>query len=173
MEESIDNKDLAVIGKIIKTVGLKGEVVVEPMTYDPNRFFDLKKVCIKDSEGTRLVTIKSVRFHKKSIAICFNGCHSQEDVAPLIGSLIMINKKESPPLPEGTYYYYQLENLDVFDEQGQFLGRITEIMKAGGADVYTVKNNDGRELLIPSIKDSILNIDLEQKKMIVKVLEMY
>jgi len=173
LEGSIDKSDFVVIGKIIKPIGLRGEVLIEPLTFDSNRFLNLKKLWIKFSKEMKVQNINTIRLHKKNIALSFHGYENRDAILPLIGALICIHKSESPKLPKGTYYYYQLENLDVFDVQGQYLGKIFQIMKAGEADVYIVKNEDNRELLVPAIKDSILSIDLEQKKMIVRLLEMY
>lgn len=166
------DRSLITIGRILKPLGLRGEVVIEPLTFDPDRFNSLSEVAIETKEGLHWRGLQ--RVHKKGgkLVVKFLGLDTPEELLPYRGAYLKIDRSESPPLPEATYYYYQLEGLSVFDDKGNYLGVLTSIMQAGSADVYTITDSDGGEILLPAIKDVILNIDLKDKRIIVRPIEM-
>lgn len=166
------DKNLITVGRILKPLGLRGEVVVEPLTYDPDRFNSLAEIAIETKEGLHWRGIQSVYKKGSKLIVKFFGLDTPEELLPYRGAYLKIDSSQSPPLPEATYYYYQLEGLSVFDDKGNYLGVLTSIMQAGAADVYTITDSDGREILLPAIKDVILSIDLKNKKVIVRLIEM-
>jgi 16S rRNA processing protein RimM len=161
---------LVTVGRVLREWGLKGEVIVLPLTFDPERFSRLKEVAVQIRDGIEQKKLRSVRPHKSNLLIGFEGCDTPEDARKYRGALIKIKKSESPKLPDGVYYHYQIIGLDVYTINGDYLGQITSIFETGSNDVYVVRGED-RECLIPAIKDVIQEIDLEAKKMMVKPLE--
>lgn len=168
-----NNQDnLVTIGRVIKPWGNAGELLVEPLTFNPDRFFLLKGVFFIKDNDMQCREIEGIRKHSKNLIIKIAGCCNFDDADRLRHFYIKIDKSESPKLPEGQYYYYELEGINVQTINGEMIGSIVSIMQAGETDVYVIKDEHGKETLIPAIKDSILSIDVVNKKMVVKPLEM-
>jgi 16S rRNA processing protein RimM len=161
---------LVTIGRVLREWGVKGEVIVQPLTFDPKRFSELNEVAVQVQDSIVQRKIRLVRLHKNNLLIAFEGCETPEDARRYRGALIKIKESESPKLPEGVYYHYQIIGLGVYTVDGDYLGKIMSIFETGSNDVYVVRGED-KEYLIPAIKDVIKEIDLEAKKMIVKLME--
>jgi len=159
-----------IVGRVLREWGLNGEVIVFPLTFDPKRLLRLKDIALQVNDKVDYKRIRSVRPHKGNVLLAFNGCETPEEARKYRGALIKIKSSESPKLPEGIYYQYQIIGLDVYTIEGDYLGKIVNIVETGSNDVYVVKGDD-RECLIPAIKDAVREIDLESKKMIVKLME--
>lgn len=163
-------ESLVTVGRVVREWGLRGEVIVQPLTFDPKRFSELKEVTVQVKNRIEQKKIGSVRLHKNNLLITFSGCETPEDARRYRGALIKIKESESPKLPDGVYYHYQIIGLNVYAINGEYLGKIKSILETGSNDVYIVRGED-REYLIPAIKDVVKEIDLESKKMIVKPME--
>lgn len=161
---------IVTVGKILREWGLNGEVIVLPLTFDPKRFLKLREVALQSSGKIEYKKIRSARPHKGNILLAFNGCKTRDEAKKYRDALIKIKSSESPKLPEGVYYHYQIIDLNVYTIEGDYLGKIVSIVETGSNDVYVVKG-DNREYLIPAIKDAVKEIDLKSKKMIVKLME--
>jgi 16S rRNA processing protein RimM len=156
------------IGKIINTRGLKGEVKVEPLTDDIKRFESLSEV-IMENDTKDTISIENVNYHKKFVYIKFKNVNSIEEANALRGMYLIINRKDAIELNKDQYFICDLIGLKVYEEK-RYLGELTDVLQTGANDVYIVKNND-KEILLPAIKDVILNIDIERKTVKVKLLE--
>ena len=164
-------KDMFTVGKIVNTHGIKGEVRVTPTTDDPKRFEQLKTIYV-ERKTTELYKIESVRYHKNFVLLKFEGIDSLDDAERFKNAALKINRKDSLPLEKDEYYISDLYNMTVNTEEGRELGELTDIIYTGSNDVYVIKNKEtGKELLIPAIKEVIKAVDLEAKKMTVKLLE--
>lgn len=163
-------QELVVVGRIIKEWGLKGDLLIMPLTFDPKRFYDLHEVFIQLKDAVELKKIRKVRLYKDNLLLRFDDCETPEHARKYRGALIKIDKSESPKLPEGVYYHYQIIGLNVYNTNGDYLGEVKEIIETASNDVYVVKSDD-EEYLIPAIKDFIAEIDIESKKMIVTPME--
>ncbi len=163
-------ESLVTVGKILSVWGLKGELIVMPLTFDQDRLLKLHEVSIESQGVTEKKRIISVRPHKNNLLIGFEGCENPEDARKYRGALIKIEESESPRLPDGIYYHYQIIGLDVYTDKGEYLGQVRSILQTGSNDVYIVRGKD-REYLIPAIKDFIKEIDLKTSKMIVRPME--
>lgn len=165
-------ESLITVGKVLKEWGVKGELLVLPLTYDPDRFFLLKSLAIQSGDEIQWRALKSVRHHKGMLLLGIDGCNSPEDARRYRGALLKIKMSDSPKLPEGIYYQYQIIGLDVYTDKGEYLGQVESIVETGSNDVYVVKGKyKAEEYLIPAIKDVILMIDLEANRMIVRLME--
>ncbi|WP_333652123.1 ribosome maturation factor RimM [Dissulfurispira sp.] len=167
---SKEDESFVTIGRVLREWGLKGEVIVLPLTFDPERFSKLKEVAVQVQDRIEHKKLKSVRPHRNNLLIGFEGCETPEDARRYRGALIKIKESESPKLADGVYYHYQIIGLSVYTIDGDYLGKIMSIFETGSNDVYVVRGEE-REYLIPAIKDVIREIDLEAKKMIVKLME--
>lgn len=138
------------IGKILKPRGVRGEVKVLSLTDIPDRFESLTTVSVQtpDSERRRL-DIEQVNYYKGFVYLRFKGYDSFEKVHPLAGSLLQVERAESPELPEGQYYHFEILDAEVYTDDDRYLGKVVEILETGASDVYVVR--DGKqEYLIPS-----------------------
>ena len=158
------------IGQIVNTFGIKGMVKVKPFTYDNNRFDRLEKVYIKNKEKLKEYQIEEVKYHKDMILIKFRGIENPEQANLLRNSYLMIDREEEKPLEEGTYYIVDMIGMDVYTDEGEKLGNIEDIFNTGSNDIYVVKNELGKQILLPAISDVVKNIDMENKKMVVHLI---
>ncbi|MDF2877561.1 MAG: rimM [Clostridia bacterium] len=159
------------VGKIVNTHGIKGEVKVIPTTDDPKRFEKLKTIYV-ERKIMEEYKIQSIRYHKKFVLMKFEGIETLNDAELFKNAVLKINRKDSLPLEENEYYISDLYGVEVMTEEGRRLGEITDVIYTGSNDVYVIKREDTqKELLIPAIKQVIKQVDLSQKKMIVKLLE--
>lgn len=162
------DESLIIIGRILREWGLKGELMVLPLTFNPERFLKLREVAIQFQGVVEKKKIKSVRPHKNHLLLSFDDCEIPEDARKYRSALIKISKSESPELPEGIYYHYQIIGLMVYTPDDVCLGQVDTILETGSNDVYVVRRDD-EEYLIPAIQDVIREIDLESKRMIVDI----
>jgi 16S rRNA processing protein RimM len=160
------------IGKIVNTVGVKGEIKVFPTTEDMRRFDLLDEITIVGLGG-RIETwpIEKVRYHRNLVMLRLIGVDNVDKAAKFRGSTIVISREKALPLGEGEFYVPDLLGLTVVDDQGHKLGVLTDVLVTGANDVYVVKKPDGKEILIPAIKQCILNVDIENGIMTVRLLE--
>ncbi len=116
------------------------------------------------------LTIRRQRTHNDGILLAFDGFTTPEQVGRFRNQALYIATADAEELSEGEYYYYELLGLTVWNETGELLGEVTEIMQTGANDVYEVTNAAGRELLLPAIPEVILDVDLDAKTMKVHLL---
>lgn len=158
------------IGQIVNTFGIKGMVKVNPFTENIEQFEELQKIYIKNKDGKKEYKIQEVKYHKQMILIKFEGIEKPEDADLLRGSYLLINRKDAKPLEEGTYYIVDLLGLEVYTDEGVLLGKVDDIFNTGSNDVYVVKDELGKQVLLPGIDDVIKQVDLENKKIIVHII---
>ena len=166
--EKMKNEFLQV-GVITSPHGLAGEVKVFPSTDDPARFKKLKKVLL--GEETKVLEISQVRFVKNMVILRFKDHPKIESVMGYRGKALFVSREEALPLEENQYYIPDLVGMEVVGEEGGFLGTLTEVLQTGANDVYVVKKEDGKEILIPAIRSCILQVSTEENRMVVHLLE--
>lgn len=154
-----------VVGKIRRPHGVAGDVLVEVYTDFPDRF--KPKAVVYAGENHIQLTIRRQRSHNDGILLGFNDYSTPEQVGRFRNQFLYVVEEDALELPEGEFYYHELLGLSVIDEDGESLGKVTEIMQTGANDVYVVTNNAGREILLPAIAEVILDVDLVSK--IIKV----
>lgn len=157
------------IGKIINTQGIRGEVKVLPLTDDISRFDDLKYVLI-DDDMLKKAEVENVRYHKGIVILKLKGIESINDAEIYKGMYILVSREDAIKLPEGSYFVCDIIGLDVYDEDGVFLGKVKDVISTGSNDVYSVKSED-KEILIPALKTVVKQIDIQNGKMVVKIPE--
>lgn len=173
-------EELVNIGKVVATQGNKGEVRVIPLTDFPNRFQNLKKVYLSPPFNDRRVLVRiekppvtaqieSVWHHKGFIILKIKGYDSISQAEELKSFLISIPKEKRIKLKKDEYYIDDLIGLKVESEQGDRLGRVVDVIRNPGNDIYVVRNK--KELWIPAIKEVVKKIDLENKKMTIHMME--
>lgn len=165
-------EDLLRVGVIANTHGIRGEVKVFPTTDDPARFKVLKHVILDAGREKLNLEIQSVKFFKNMVILKFKGIDNINDTERYKGKDLLVTRENAVPLEEGEYFIADLIDLDVVDEDGNKLGILYDVMQTGANDVYVVKNQEnGKEILLPGIEECILDINLEEKKITVHLME--
>ena len=159
------------VGVIASTQGLKGEVKVFPTTDEPERFRKLKKVFLDTGKEYMPLKIKSVKFFKNQVILKFDEFQDINEVEKYRGKDLLIDREQALPLAENENFIVDLINMDVYDEEEQRLGTLTDVLQTGANDVYVVETEEGKEILLPAIPSCILEVDVEAAKMIVRIPE--
>ena len=155
------------IGQIVNTFGIKGMVKVKPFTDNIERFSNLEKIYIKNKSGQTEYKIQEVKYHKNMVLIKFEGIENPEQADLLRNSYLIVDRETEEPLEAGRYYIVDMIGLDVFTDDNEYLGKLEDIYNTGSNDIYVVKNELGKQILLPAIEDVIKNIDMDNKKVIV------
>ena len=159
------------LGQIVNVKGLKGEVKVNSFTDDNTKFERIPKVFLKRKENLTEYEIEKVGYAKNQVIIKFKGVNSVEEAETLRNSYIVVDREIFGELPEGVYYIADLIGLDVYTESNEYLGKVDDIFSTGSNDVYVVKDELGKQKLLPGIDEVIKQIDLESGKIIVNLIE--
>lgn len=158
------------IGQIINTFGIKGEVKVFPLTDDIKRFDDLETVYVKTKKESQLYNIESIKYHKNFVLIKFKEINTVEQAETLRNSYLEVDREQAIPLNEGEYFIADLIGLEVYSDEGKLIGKVDDIYNTGANDIYVVKDDLGKQTLLPGIKDVIKNVDLEKGQIIVHLI---
>ena len=157
------------VGFLRRAHGVRGEIIMDLHTDFPERLKSGRELWV--GEERRPVELESARLHAKGMLVKFKGVESPEAAAQLRNQWIYVLAADVPSLPEGQLYQHELIGFDVVDENGEPLGRLVEILETGANDVYVIRNEAGKELLLPAIPSVILELDAAQRLIHVHVLE--
>jgi len=158
------------IGKILGTQGNRGALRVLPLTDYPERFQQMATVRVLINGLIRELSIEEMYFYKKYIIIKFKEIEDMNAANKLKGGFLVVTRSELVPLPEGSFYIFDLIGVDVFDLSGRRLGNITDIIQTGANDVYVVET-EARPVLIPALKQVVKEIDLDRRRVVVQMPE--
>jgi len=163
--------DYFTIGKIVNTVGVKGELKIFPTTDDPKRFDLLDTICIQLRGEELTKKILKVRYHKKLVMLTLDGVDSMETADALRGGVIVVGRDDALPLDDNEFYLQDLVGMSVLTDSGAALGTISDVIFTAANDVYVVRREGKKDLLIPAIEQCILKVDVAAKQMVVRLLE--
>lgn len=164
-------EDMLRVGVITSTHGVRGEVKVFPTTDDVKRFKKLKKVFLIGGKEELELEVENARFFKNLVILKFKGYDNINDVETWRQRDLMVTRDQAIRLKPDEYFVADLIGLQVVDEEDQPVGELKDVMFTGANDVYIVALPSGKELLLPAIRDCILNVDLEEGKMKVHILD--
>ena len=164
-------KERLEVGQIVNTFGIKGFVKIYPYVDDISRFDNLKKVHIKSKKEEKELQIEEVKYQKNMVLVKFKGIETVENAEKLRNSFVEIDRADAIPLEEGQYFIADLLGLEVFLDTGEKLGVLEDIYNTGSSDIYVVKNELGKQFLLPYIDEVIKQINLEEGKIIVHIIE--
>lgn len=159
------------VGQIVNTHGIKGYVKIVPFTNYIERFDELEKVYIKKRNETINLDIEDVKYQKNMVLVKFKGIERIEEAETLKNSSVLINRDSAISLEEGEYFIVDLIGLEVYTDEDKLLGKLEDIYNTGSNDIYVVKDELGKQILLPALKKVIKDIDLENKKMTVHLIE--
>ena len=164
-------EDLFQVGIITSTHGVKGEVKVYPTTDDVKRFKKLKDIILDTGKEYVALELESVKFFKQMVILKFKGINSLNDVEKFRQKSLYVTRANAVRLRKDEYFIADLIGLKVIDEENKELGTLEDVMVTGANDVYVISLLNGKELLLPAIKQCILNVDMENRCMQVHVLD--
>ena len=159
------------IGAVSAAHGVRGEVKVFPMIDDPARYKKLKQVIVQKKNGAEeTLAVESARFFKNMVLLKWKGIDNRDDAERYRGSALFVPREDAVPLQENEYFIADLIGLSVFTEDGEALGELTDVLQTGANDVYEVTTEKKKKILIPAIRDCILQVDVEAGRMEVHLL---
>ena len=164
-------ENLFQVGIISSTHGIKGEVKVFPTTDDEKRFKNLKEVLLDTGKEKICLEIESVKFFKQFVILKFKDYDSINDIEKYKGKSLFVTRENAVKLKKDEYFIADLIGVEVISEDGSLKGRLTDVTQTGANDVYVISLEDGRELLLPAIKDCVLDVNLEENRMMIHVLD--
>lgn len=159
------------VGVISSTHGVRGEVKVFPTTDDPERFRSLKKVYLDTGREQIPLEIQGVKFFKQFAILKFKGIDNINDIEKYKGKSLLIDREDAVDLEEDEYYIADMIDMSVYLEDGSLFGSLKDIMETGANDVYIVETEQYGEVLLPAIKECILDVDVEEDRMTIHLME--
>lgn len=159
------------IGQIVNTSGLKGILKIKPFTDDIKKFSNLKTIYIKTKSGLTEFKIEQVRYVKNMVMLKLAGIDTVEEAEKYRNLYIKILRDQEEELEEGLYYVVDILGCKVNTDANQELGKIVDVFQTGSNDVYVVKDEQGKQILLPAIKQVIKNVDIKNKIITVHLLE--
>ncbi len=161
------------IGKIVNTQGLRGELKIYPLTDYIERFEEIDYVYLEGEQNIKLI-IEAIRFKKNLIIVKFRDLNNIDAVEKYKDKSIFIDEKQLRELPDDSYYIFDLIGIEVYDENNNYIGILKDVIQNAAQDTYVIENNNdeqAKNFMIPAVREFIKNIDIENKKMIVKLIE--
>lgn len=164
-------ENLLQVGVITSTHGIKGEVKVFPTTDDNKRFQKLKE-CFVEYRGEMLpMKAKGCKFFKNMVILGFENIDNINDVEKYKQCKIYVDREHAVPLGEDEYFVTDLIGMQVLTKDERLLGVLSDVIPTGANDVYVVKDDNNKELLLPAIKECILGIDMKQRRITVQMMK--
>ena len=163
----MSNADKILIGKISAAVGLKGEVKIYSYSEEADRFERVSRIFIDDKE----FKILSVRYKDISPILKLDSIDDRNKSEALKGKDIYVSEGDLEDLPEGVYYIKDIIGMDVLSESGEKLGLLFDVKTNTAQKLYVVKREGKSDILIPGVEEFIKKIDIENRQIIVKVIE--
>jgi 16S rRNA processing protein RimM len=164
-----EEADAVTIGVVLRPHGIRGEVVVEPLTDNETRFATLDEVRLVRPSG-KDITLKVVSMfpHKARLVVAFEGIDTMDLAETLRGAELRIPLAALPALPEGSYYHHELRGLDVRVETGESIGSVHDLWETGATPVLMIRDAAGKETLLPMVDAFVLEVNVKSGYMRVK-----
>lgn len=159
------------VGVISSTHGIHGEVKVFPTTNDVNRFKQLKQVYLDTGREQMPLEIEHVKFFKQFAILKFKGIDNINDIERYRGKSLLIDREDAVELEEDEYFIADMLGMEVYTEDGSLFGSLKDVMETGANDVYVIDTKEHGEVLVPAIRDCILDVDVEADRMTIHLME--
>ena len=159
------------VGVITSTHGIKGEVKVFPTTDNPKRFKKNMEVILDTGKEELLLTVESVKFFKQFVILKFKDIDNINDVEKYKTKSLYVTRANAVRLKKDEYFIADLIGLTVVDESDKVIGTLTDVIETGANDVYVVKMENEKEVLLPAIKQCILDVNIEEERIRVHIME--
>lgn len=168
----LNNKteDLLKVGVITSPHGVRGEAKVFPTTDDPQRFLDLKEIIIDTKKEKKTLEITQVKFVKNLVVLKFKGIDDRNEIENMRQMELYVTRDKAVELGENEYFIADLIDLEVASDEEEALGHISDVLQSAANDIYVISKEGQQDILVPAIKECILNVDMENRKMTVHLL---
>jgi len=163
-------EDLLQVGVITQTHGIRGEVKVFPTTDDAGRFKDLKHVLLDTGKETIPLEVEGVKFFKQFVILKFKGCDNIDDVERYRRCPLLVGRDDAVSLDEDEYFIADMIGMKVVTDKGEEFGILKDVLETGANDVYVIERQTKEEVLIPAIKECILDVDIKGRLMKIHVM---
>ena len=164
-------EQLLQVGVITQTHGVRGEVKVFPTTDDPARFKQLKQVVLDTGKETLALEVESVKFFKQFVILKFKGYDNINDIERYKRCPLLVERDDAVPLEEDEYYIADMIGMEVVTEDGKSFGTLKDVMETGANDVYVIESKEHGEVLVPAIKECILDVDIERQRLEIHLMD--
>lgn len=164
-------KEYFEIGQIVNTSGLKGVLKVKPFTDDINKFSNFKTIYIKTKNSLVEFKIEQVRYVKNMVMLKLAEIDTVEEAEKYRNLYIKVLRNKEEELEKDSYYVVDILGCQVNTDENQELGKVVDVFQTGSNDVYVVKDEQGKQILLPAIKDVIKNVDIKNRIITVHLLE--
>ena len=159
------------VGVITSPHGIRGEVKVFPTTDDINRFKKLKEVYLDTGKERLSLRVEQAKFFKGMAILKFREFNSINEVEPFRKKDLLVSREHAVQLAPNAIFIVDLIGLAVVTDEGEEFGTVKDILQTGANDVYVITGKDGKEYLFPSIKECILDVDLDKGQVLVHILD--
>jgi 16S rRNA processing protein RimM len=153
------------VGKVTKSHGVRGEVVVLPFTDNPDRFADGATVLLRDG---RPLVVRSSRSNGGRLLVSFEGVTDRSGADELHGKELVVPESWLPALPPGEWWPHQIGGCEVVTESGRSLGTIADVIPNPANDLWVARDDAGTETLVPVLRDVLVDVDVEGKRVTVR-----
>lgn len=157
-------EDLLQVGILSSTHGVRGEIKVFPTTDDVKRFKKNKEYILGTKNGNIDVMVESVKFFKQFVILKFEGIDTLDDILAYKGCSLYVNRAHAVKLQKDEYFIADLIGMEVFDEEDNYIGKLTDVLETGANDVYEITTEDENTYLFPAIKECIKKVDMDNRK---------
>ena len=164
-------EELLQVGVITQTHGIRGEVKVFPTTDDASRFRDLKHVLLDTGKDTLSLEIENVKFFKQFVILKFKGYDNINDIERYRRCPLLVERKDAVALEEDEYFISDMIGMKVVTDGGEEFGVLKDVMTTGANDVYVIDHPTAGEILIPAIKECVLDVDIPGGQMKIHVMD--
>lgn len=157
-------EDLLQVGILSSTHGVRGEIKVFPTTDDVKRFKKNKEYILGTKNGNMDVQVESVKFFKQFVILKFEGIDTLDGILAYKGCSLYVNRAHAVKLQKDEYFIADLIDMKVFDEDDNYIGKLTDVLETGANDVYEITTEDDKTYLFPAIKECIKKVDMDNRK---------
>ena len=164
-------EQLLQVGVITQTHGVHGEVKVFPTTDDPERFLDLEYVFLDTGREKKKLAIQSVKFFKQFVILKFKGINNINDIEKYKRCALLVDRENAVELEEDEYFIADMIGMEVLTEDGEIFGTLKDVIETGANDVYIINSKQHGEVLVPAIKECILDVNVKEGKMLVHLMD--
>lgn len=164
-------EELLQVGVITSTHGVRGEVKVFPTTDDAARFKQLKHVLLDTGREMKPLEIQGVKFFKQFVILKFKEIDNINDIERYKRCPLLVERKDAVELKEDEYFIADMIGIQVETEDREVFGTLKDVMETGANDVYVIDTEAHGEVLVPAIKECILDVDVENRKMTIHLMD--
>ncbi len=159
------------VGTIVKAFGIRGDLIIQPMTDNPARFMKLKRVFVGTADAEAVeTTVSDVSINERGVRLRLGLAKDRTQAEHLIGRLLFVSEADAIRLPKGAHYIHELVGMQVIDEAGNPVGVLKDVLKYPAQDVYVV-DAAGEELMIPAVRQFVKQIDAQHRTIRVQLIE--